>query len=1027
MRDKKLVDHYAVLAIARGATPDQIKKAWSKLQTLYHPDKNHGLPEHLVKLAEEKLKEINAAKAVLLDPEKRAELDQLLNESEKGSAPATPAFVPEAIDLGLIKAGETRRAHLDIQNLGGPPTNPPDLDMSPDADWFEVVQAAPSDHRFWFGLDLTATNASDGVKATGPRDAWISITVDGATARAKVSGFFEPSLNSREFSVDALACELVDSDIFLSETPTGGVHLCGDWLSPLIRRLAEYSDVDLYPEDWLREKFGEEKEEFQEMLRVMGASGKSGYRSNDRPMRNGWNRFLKTGDLPKALGIDSDFSEYTADVTIAARSTEFAKILSVESKQVLATILYLRATARLGYAGANAAGNNCGNRQVLNDLLGVIRDACVKYRAANELALSDKIREAIELTERLEKEALKALSQVEEKRSKWLRSKHLCVECEKALGWGERLAGSDRHSDCAAKSGGAAESSRPRWGMIGAALGVVVLVAMFGGFDTKPEQVNLPIAHDETVSPQQPEQSVCSAENKLVPQDASSMPPQSYYDWHTCPGEGCSYPQGLVSTADMAIRTKPDIASDVAFTVKRGTRLVADDGVNVTTAPGRLVLLAPVPIGAEWARVGETIYEYTNYGEGFALTWFRGRFFSCQTAIWLSDRTAEQQQEAVYLQWHKVRDVKGRTGWISGDTERLAGGGEPGGCGQVPKDFFAGGLTACQDTTRDLTNSKPAPEDTASEKIRPGESRENWSLDKIGIVRFQHQIVSREGAYDPTTAELRLSKGSQNETFRYAILVDTDKGPVEGYIWRQNEKQIVARIPVRGISDTVFWSDDSAHAVITDSGEVQQRVYVINLQTGQVVAHQIDCRQASRCSSLELSSPQTVVADQSKCEIQGLYGQPASWVGNQLFQLRVKVEANFYEGEKCAHVKTRSMFVDIPMLEFGHVPTKTTPEDKASEAIRPDDTEARENAVERELAHYTALIQQKVTRSWLRPPSARPGMSCVVRVSLEPSGGVLDARVIVSSGDRVFDRSVERGVRCFALAIAARSGAISIS
>lgn len=205
MRDKKLVDHYAVLDIARDATPDQIKKAWSKLQTLYHPDKNHGLPEHLVKLAEEKLKDINAAKAVLLDPEKRSELDQLLNESEKGSAPAKPTFVPRAIDLGLIKAGETRRAHLDIQNLGGPPTTSPALDVSPDSEWLSVELVSPSHPQFWFGLEVTATNASDGATVAGLRDAWISITVDGATARTKISGFFKPNSDNSPISMHVSA------------------------------------------------------------------------------------------------------------------------------------------------------------------------------------------------------------------------------------------------------------------------------------------------------------------------------------------------------------------------------------------------------------------------------------------------------------------------------------------------------------------------------------------------------------------------------------------------------------------------------------------------------------------------------------------------------------------------------------------------------------------------------------------------------------------------------------------------------
>lgn len=59
---------------------------------------------------------------------------------------------------------------------------------------------------------------------------------------------------------------------------------------------------------------------------------------------------------------------------------------------------------------------------------------------------------------------------------------------------------------------------------------------------------------------------------------------------------------------------------------------------------------------------------------------------------------------------------------------------------------------------------------------------------------------------------------------------------------------------------------------------------------------------------------------------------------------------------------------------------------------------------------YVAIIKQKVTRNWLRPSGARKGLSCVVAVKLIPGGEVLSARVIKSSGDPVFDRSVESAV-----------------
>ena len=73
-------DYYEVLGLQKGASEEEIKKAYRKLAKQYHPDLHPGDKE-----AEAKFKEVNEAAQVLGDPEKRAKYS--MTQKARGAQP----------------------------------------------------------------------------------------------------------------------------------------------------------------------------------------------------------------------------------------------------------------------------------------------------------------------------------------------------------------------------------------------------------------------------------------------------------------------------------------------------------------------------------------------------------------------------------------------------------------------------------------------------------------------------------------------------------------------------------------------------------------------------------------------------------------------------------------------------------------------------------------------------------------------------------------------------------------------------
>ena len=106
MADQKR-DYYEVLGVSKGASEDELKKAYRRLAKKYHPDLNPG-----DKTAEANFKEVNEAYEILSDKDKRARYDQF------GHAGVDPNFNPNGGGFGGF-GGFTDMGDIDLGDLFG--------------------------------------------------------------------------------------------------------------------------------------------------------------------------------------------------------------------------------------------------------------------------------------------------------------------------------------------------------------------------------------------------------------------------------------------------------------------------------------------------------------------------------------------------------------------------------------------------------------------------------------------------------------------------------------------------------------------------------------------------------------------------------------------------------------------------------------------------------------------------------------------------------------------------------------------
>jgi len=104
-------DYYDILGLPSDAGQKQIRDAYRRLALLHHPDRNQGSPE-----AAERMKEINESYAVLSDPVKRREYDEI--RQAYGSS-AYGQFRQTHSDQDIFKDSDIRQVFEELSRAFG--------------------------------------------------------------------------------------------------------------------------------------------------------------------------------------------------------------------------------------------------------------------------------------------------------------------------------------------------------------------------------------------------------------------------------------------------------------------------------------------------------------------------------------------------------------------------------------------------------------------------------------------------------------------------------------------------------------------------------------------------------------------------------------------------------------------------------------------------------------------------------------------------------------------------------------------
>jgi molecular chaperone DnaJ len=161
------MDYYSVLGVVRTSSAAEIKKSYRKLALEHHPDRNPDDPK-----AEDKLKGINEAYAVLSDQQKRDSYDRFGMRAQRRTSGPPPGDMAEAFRNMGFNFHATRR--------GGGPQRGQDISIS-----YPVTLSAAvlgSEAR----IEMNITDNCSGCTGLGATEFDVCKTCDGQGLEKKV-------------------------------------------------------------------------------------------------------------------------------------------------------------------------------------------------------------------------------------------------------------------------------------------------------------------------------------------------------------------------------------------------------------------------------------------------------------------------------------------------------------------------------------------------------------------------------------------------------------------------------------------------------------------------------------------------------------------------------------------------------------------------------------------------------------------------------------------------------------------------